>query len=856
MKSLSKFLAIGLLATVSSALAASAANTDYSHLILLIKDDGSRSRNLQDLVDPSSTFQHRVPNIKPLVTPSKARTLADAEALRRHRLDRYYIVDTRHLSHRQADALRQQLQQDPAIEDVDFEPVVQGMHDDKAEPIAGSARGSIPDHTGRQHYLLGRQAVPPYNIGGVNAVKAWTVPGGKGYDMRVISSEIDHWAYNHVDLPKPFLEVDAGALTGYHDTASVGTIGSRDNGFGTTGIVPHAQLGYSQYGPSRLLQTAEQLSPGDVLQLGVHMNYTPFPAVGCTQNCYMPLEYNSMVRDIITYLTMEKGVHVVLAAANGNINLDHPYFNGYFDRNRFDSGSIYAGAVSPTSGLRAYYSQYGRRVDLFSWGGSVTTTTWTTANPTSAYTHTYSGTSSANPIIAGVMASLQGVARANGLGNLAPKELRRILVETGYPQANGNRTEIGVQPDLEAAIRKLLADGAGQPPTGRLAIPEQAKSGETFNGHVYAQSPTQKPLTYRWNADGFTPPDGDGPTLALTAPPVTADTLTSISVAVSDGTHTLNLRENMTIKAPDAPPVGDCAAPWIASKVYASAGEKVSYSGYNYQVAHWTQNARPDLNFGETGAAKPWRRLGTCGNGLPVARITGPSSVEAGKAVLLSGASSTGQGLRFAWAATGFNPDFSAQASSSFIAPNTAGTRVITLTVTDERDRRATASQSLTVTTGTPANRPPVGSLQGSETVDSGKAVSFIANTSDPDGDAMSYTWTRPTGFTGTIGNTRSVTLTAPAVTGDTRVIVSVVVSDGRGGTLRLEKPITVKAPPPSGSCRDIPAWSPTKVYSTYAEAVSYNGMAYKQNFYSLDKRPDLNSAVHSQPWHPGVPCR
>ncbi|HAA40180.1 MAG TPA: hypothetical protein DCE36_08860, partial [Pseudomonas sp.] len=102
----------------------------------------------------------------------------------------------------------------------------------------------------------------------------------------------------------------------------------------------------------------------------------------------------------------------------------------------------------------------------------------------------------------------------------------------------------------------------------------------------------------------------------------------------------------------------------------------------------------------------------------------------------------------------------------------------------------------------------------------------------------------------------RSVTLTAPAVSGDSRVIVSVVVSDGRGGTLRLEKPITVKAPPPSGSCGDIPAWSPTKVYSTYAEAVAYNGMVYKQNFYSLGKRPDLNSAVHSQPWHPGVPCR
>ena len=74
MKLISKLLAIGLLATASSVLSAPVADRDYSHLILLIKDDGSRSRNFQDNIDPSSTFQHRVPNIKPLVPPTMART--------------------------------------------------------------------------------------------------------------------------------------------------------------------------------------------------------------------------------------------------------------------------------------------------------------------------------------------------------------------------------------------------------------------------------------------------------------------------------------------------------------------------------------------------------------------------------------------------------------------------------------------------------------------------------------------------------------------------------------------------------------------------------------------------------------
>lgn len=94
-------------------------------------------------------------------------------------------------------------------------PLVDGMHNDKADPVEESARSGIPDYTERQNYLFGRPAVAPYKIGGVNAVASLESPRRKGENMRVISSEIDHWSYDHADLPKPFLEVDAGAVTGY-----------------------------------------------------------------------------------------------------------------------------------------------------------------------------------------------------------------------------------------------------------------------------------------------------------------------------------------------------------------------------------------------------------------------------------------------------------------------------------------------------------------------------------------------------------------------------------------------------------------------------------------------------------------
>lgn len=54
-------------------------------------------------------------------------------------------------------------------------------------------------------------------------------------------------------------------------------------------------------------------------------------------------------------------------AANGYLNLDDPTLDGKFSRDR-DSGAIYAGAANPLAGTKADFSDYGSRVDLFSWG--------------------------------------------------------------------------------------------------------------------------------------------------------------------------------------------------------------------------------------------------------------------------------------------------------------------------------------------------------------------------------------------------------------------------------------------------------------------------------------------------------
>lgn len=558
-------------------------------------------------LDPQSSLgelKRLAPGMRPLVDTAKVPTQEDLRALQRHRLTRYFIIDIRQSSPAQAEALAEQLKQNPLVEYAEFEPRAEGMHQDNGRPDISVGRQSIPDYTPRQYYLLGPQPVPPYKIGGVNAVEARSIPGAKGAGIQVVSSEIERWAYDHVDLPKPNIELSEGAEVDSHDTASVGIIASTENTFGTTGIVPDAKVGYLHWSADRLLQMALRLESGAVMQLGVQYDYSPIDKIGCAKNCLMPLEYNTPTRDIIAYTVKERGILVVLAAGNGNINLDHRGFDGEFDRNRFDSGALYAGAVDPKTGLRTSYSNHGKRVDLFGWGDDVTTTYWSVENPTTQYTHKYGGTSSANPIIAGVVASVLGAAHAHGLGDRPPGEISALLVATGRPQVNGNSDEIGVQPNLTEAIKQMLADNTDLPPTGRLGLPEEVKSGDTFEARVYAESPSQKPLTYHWDSAGFIPPEGTGDRLSLRAPPVGADVRMSIAVTVSDGDHAITLGETITIKA--RPGQGNCGntPAWDAGKTYSTSGETVSYKGMVYKQNYWSINKRPDEYSADYG--KEW----------------------------------------------------------------------------------------------------------------------------------------------------------------------------------------------------------------------------------------------------------
>ncbi len=342
----------------------------------------------------------------------------------------------------------------------------EGINNDKQAPAllkssvqSGVGASGIPDFRYKQYYMKApTEKQAGYYMGGVNRDSVNQYAGNAGEGVTIISMENYIWNTNHVNLPKPALIQGNGTFNGDdHDTASVGIMAATDIGTGMRGLAWKSRVGFAGWQNNNLYNMIPLLKAGDVVQMG--MQTGGGEVAGCTTNtCYVPQENRQDYYDIIKALT-DKGVYVIEAAGNGNVNLDHTGFNGKFNVHVRDSGAIIAGAFCAKEGTRAWFSTYGSRVTSSSWGCfDVATTGYGSINKVvnAEYTHAHSGTSASNPIIAGVVASLSGIARANGI-TVTPVQMRQILQETGTPLANGDSALVGTQPDMERAVAKILA---------------------------------------------------------------------------------------------------------------------------------------------------------------------------------------------------------------------------------------------------------------------------------------------------------------------------------------------------------------------------------------------------------------
>lgn len=347
---------------------------------------------------------------------------------------------------------------------------------------------------------------------GIDAVFAWTIPGGDGTGVRICDIEYN-WNFSHNEFTNNGGLVLLGNSPSdpdndmSHGTAVVGVYGSNNesntttNPDGSVTVTEHGTKGiafnvgkfacsvftFFIYNISGAITTAMGgLSAGDILLIEQHLpgpnsDYSPPSVIGMIrgnlQDGFVPVEYYKENYDAIR-TAIGNGFIVVESAGNGGENLDadvyHPEPNwiqqqlGIEPHTPFveghESGAILVGAGSSTTRAKLGFSNYGRRVDVQGWGVSVVTTTAPGSKPkpdlndgrNEQYTKSFGGTSSASSIVAGACAVLQGV-HQNLFGRKAsPVEIRELLLKTNSIQTGNTDQHIGPLPDLRMAIQHLI----------------------------------------------------------------------------------------------------------------------------------------------------------------------------------------------------------------------------------------------------------------------------------------------------------------------------------------------------------------------------------------------------------------
>ena len=333
-----------------------------------------------------------------------------------------------------------------SVENVEFVPT--------PEPAVAT-----PSFEGNQGYLNN-------DSNGIYARQAWQLAGGRGGGIKIIDVE-GAWVVNHEDFPSLFY--NSGGFSSdtswlHHGTAVVGVVGAKNNGIGATGIVSSAGFGVESFAKnsqgfaSAITEAALQVGSGGVIIIEVHYSqssYTPNCTCNLGQCGVVPAEYYTNNYNAIKQ-AVGNGVVVVEAGGNGSVDLDHSSFNGIFNRSIRDSGAILIGASFSTSRSPKCWTNYGSRIDVHGWGENVVTLSYgdlfNEAGETRDYTDSFSGTSSASPIVAGAAASVQGILKARGKVLLNSIQMRDLLNTTGTVQTGDLARKIGPLPNIINAI--------------------------------------------------------------------------------------------------------------------------------------------------------------------------------------------------------------------------------------------------------------------------------------------------------------------------------------------------------------------------------------------------------------------
>lgn len=221
-----------------------------------------------------------------------------------------------------------------------------------------------------------------------------------------------------------------------HGTATLGEIAAVENSFGVTGIAPDAEpwffpivtfqggRAFTAWGNALVI-----FGPGDVLSA----SYGP---AGCGTLATSPTMWT------LFRTASDLGITVCISAGNDCCDLGTaPQANG-------DSGAIIVGAgFAGSPWCRLGFSNFHKapnsatedeQVHVQAWGTAVTTLGYGglflgNGNPNRSYSSTFGGTSSAAPMVAGLVADLQGLAKQFHGIPLMPNQIRDILTACPGP---------------------------------------------------------------------------------------------------------------------------------------------------------------------------------------------------------------------------------------------------------------------------------------------------------------------------------------------------------------------------------------------------------------------------------------
>jgi len=301
---------------------------------------------------------------------------------------------------------------------------------------------------------------------GIDVDYVWTTYGLRGAPgLRVTDCEYE-FRRTHEDLAGlvTVQAINSTMYTGFgddHGTAVLGILAAGDNGYGMDGSLPRCDTWfYPEYSntigggfqsrPATVVAAIADSEEGDIVVLEMQ-------DTGASGG-FGPAEYDLALWTAVKAGT-DAGVSVVAAAGNGAEDLNSAAYLAY--RNRGDSGAILVGAGS-SARARLSFSTSGTRVNLQGWGGGVASTGYGSlatygGDLNQKYTASFSGTSSATPIVASAVGLLQTVAIEILERRLSPAEIRNLLVSTGRPQTGDLARRIGPLPNLAAAVQQLLA---------------------------------------------------------------------------------------------------------------------------------------------------------------------------------------------------------------------------------------------------------------------------------------------------------------------------------------------------------------------------------------------------------------